>query len=343
MIARSCTKVEIAKALGVSRAAVSQVLNQVPNARISPHIRRQIIDAARQRGFRQGPDRRRSSGTSSAIAYIYCDYHAPYVQSVSSQWPLILHEMQLLAGADNRHVVFLGASTDAESIQATLYRLDLIRPLAVVIDCIVPDTLTAGLRARSLPYVVYGNGAFALDESEQLQTNIVTDDCMDVIGRIMQWLHNRGCRRIALSVGDLRMLVHSMLFDAYRKWIDRLCLEYDPALVHIGQDAIGAKIIASLGRLGVQYDGIILGSLSQAIRALPLLPPLERQHHRMRSIGVYGAPDVPMDWLSEMAVFGAKCRDVAKALYEVICAEVNHQTKKKKHVIVPASLTEAIY
>lgn len=342
MIARSPTKVEIAKALGVSRAAVSQVLNQVPNARISQSIRRRIIEEARGRGYRDVP-RRRAVAATSAIAYIYCDYHNQYVQSVSTTWPLIIHEMQALAGADNRHMVFVGGRTDAESIQSTLYQLDLIRPLGVVLDCIIPEALTAGLRQRGIPYVVHGNGAFALDEGELTETNTVCDDCVDTLGRMMQWLHQRGCRRIALSIGDLRLLVHSMIFDAYRKWIDRLCLEYDPALVHIGQDAIGSKIIASLGRLGVQYDGIILGSLSQAIRALPLLPPLDRQHHRMRSICVYGAPDIPMDWLSEMAVVGPKCRDMARALYDVICAEVNHQAKKKKHVIVPASITEAIY
>lgn len=325
----------------MSRASVSQVLNQVPNARISKETRRLIMEAAREHGYRAGSEKR-AMQTSSAIVYIYCDYHAQYLQSVSTTWPLVVHEMQLLAEPDQRHVVFMGAKTDAESIQSTLFRLDLIRPLAVVIDCMIPESLTAGLRARKIPYVVYGNGGFALEESEFAETNTVCDDCTEIMGRIMQWLYNRGCRRIALSIGDLRLLVHSMTFDAYRKWIDRLCLEYDPSLVHIGQDAIGAKIIASLGRLGVQYDGIILGSLSQAIRALPLLPPVDREKHRMRSIGVIGAPDASMDWLSDMAIVGAKCRDVAKTIYDIICSEVNHQTKKKKHILVPSVLTEPI-
>lgn len=337
----SPTKLDIAKAVGVSRTCVSQVLNQIPNARISMDTRRRIMDEARKRGYLHIPVQRQQLATS-AIVYAHLYRHAQYKPSISHVWPQVMQELNQLARADDRYMVFVNSSTDALSLEEFYRSIEVIRPLAIVLDGVVPDAVLAEVRRRNLPHVVFGTAAYAIDEQRLPQTNTVAMDYDSILGMIMKWLCDRGCRRIALSCGVLRGLVHSLVFESYRKWVERLNLQFDPALVQFGEDATGAEIFTALGRLGVQHDGIILASVSRAVRALPFLPPSDRGSHRVRSVGVIGSPDLSTDWLSDMAVCGPRCSDMARAIYEVISAELNYQTKKKKHIMVPNVLIEAV-
>lgn len=335
------TKLDIARALGVSRTCVSQVLNQIPNARISTETRRRIMEEAKKRRYLSLPVQRRSVATN-AIAYVYCHQRPQYKPSISHIWPQIIQELQFRAMADDRHVVFICTGIDTISLDGFFRSLDMVRPMAIVLDGVVPEAVLAQVRERGIPHVVFGVAPYSLDETNRGMTNTVRMDFDDMVGKLMQWLHGRGCRRIAFSCGLLRTMAHSLVFEAYRKWVDRLGLEFEPALVQFGEDATGSEIVAALGRLGVQHDGLILTSVSRAIRALPYLPPSKAGSHRIRSIGVLGAPDGCSDWLSDMAISGARCSEIARAIYEIISAELNYQTKRKKEIILPSTLVEAI-
>lgn len=337
----STTKLSIAKALGVSRTCVSQVLNQIPNARISAQTRKRIMEEAQRRGFVNSAARS-IAAPSRSILYVYCHRQPQYKPSISHFWPQVVRELQLLSIADDRHVVFISTSIDSVALEQFFRSVDNIHPMAVVLDGVVPNVILSELHSRNIPHVVFGTAAQALDEVRRAQTNTVTVDYHELIGNIMKWFQSRGCKRIAFSCGLLRTLVHSIAFEAYRHWVDRLNLEFDPALVQFGEDATGAEIFSALGRLGVRHDGIILASVSRAARALSFLPPPNRGANRMRNIAVIGATDASTDWLSDMAVAGPGCRDMAVALYEVVSAELNYRAKKKRHVIVPTALVEAI-
>jgi DNA-binding LacI/PurR family transcriptional regulator len=341
MQARTPTKNEIAQAVGVSRTCVSLVLNQSPNARISSQTRRMILEEARKRGYVSAAVNKRAV-VSNSIAYIYCEFYSQYRHSISSPWPLIVQELQRLAAVDERFVTFLTTSIDAMSLQGLYRSLDTLRPLGVVLDSAVPDVLLSELKNRNIPVVVFGAATAAVNEHRRCDINTIAEDYDQSVGFLMRWLHDRGCRKIAFSCGLLRVLVHSLQFEAYRHWIDRLGLSYDPALAQFGEDATGDEIFHTLGRLGVQHDGIILSSPSRALRALPFLPPSFKGPHAIRPVGVLGAPDSARDWISDMAISGARCRDTAKAIYDILGGEFNYQTKQKKHVILPSTLVEAI-
>jgi LacI family transcriptional regulator len=334
------TKLAIAKAVGVSRTCVSQVLNQIPNARISPETRKRIMEEAQRRGY-IGSTARQPHATSRGILYAYCHRQPQYKPSISHLWTHVVQWLHQLCSSDDRYVVVSTTSIDAVSLERFFRSLDNIRPMAVILDGVVPNAILAELQRRNIPHVVFGTASDALDETRLAQTNTVHYDYDEVMGNIMKWFYSRGCRRIAFSCGLLRNLVHSTVFDAYRNWVDRLNLEFDPALVQFGEDATGAEIFSALGRLGIQHDGIILASVSRAARALPFLPPPARGANRMRPVAVLGAPDASTDWISDMAVAGPRCQDVAVALYELICSELNYQTKKKKHILVPTAFVEA--
>ncbi len=71
-MARRPTSFDVARLAGVSRTTVSLVLNNAPNAHISPETRRRVLEAARQLGyFPHAPARRLAQGRTMTVALVW--------------------------------------------------------------------------------------------------------------------------------------------------------------------------------------------------------------------------------------------------------------------------------
>ena len=326
------TKSDIARALGLSHTCISQVLNQAPNSRISERTRRRVIDQARAMGY--VPDRRRRSPAgSAAIAYFLCDVRHPdvwYLKQISA--------FQQLALTDDRQTALFVVGRDLRSLQDALRVLELNPPLGVVLDGLIPDSLLRVLQERKIPCVAYGDTRYAADPKLADVVNTVTLGMPAGVRELMERFHEKGARRISLSIGPLDILCHEQILTAYKQSIEKLHLPYDPALVQIGEETSGEQIVQRLGQLGVRYDAMILGSPARAIRALPCLRPQNRDLRHDCLVAVLGMIECAAELPDDVIVCGARVSDIADALYRTIAAEINYRTGAKRHVVVPCGL-----
>jgi len=326
------TKTDIARALGVSHTCVSQVLNNTPNARISENTRKRVLRQARIMGYRPPARKRRAAG-SSTICYIVCDVRR------SDVWYLgVLQALQACALQDHRQIQYMTVFSDLPSLSDSLSLIDREPPLGIVVDGQVSDALVEEIRRRQIPLVVSGSTPYAHDPQRVGQVNAVSVDARGVVRQLMQWFHTRGARRISLTVGPLTQLVNSLVFGAYRDYLTDLGLEYDPALVQIGEETSGAEIIHRLGELGVDYDAILIGSRGRALRALPYLRSAERGSREKRLVGAFVPLDGADDLLGPVMISGPRFADVGKAIYQTLAAEINYSAARKRTIIVPCGM-----
>ncbi len=330
---RKVTMSAIAHAVGVSHTCVSQVLNEAPNARISAITRRRIVDEANRRGYVQA---RRKDTRSASIAFVSCS--SSFNHAAFSWTHFLLLGLQQRAAEDDRDITFYGVISSPIATDGFFRMIDKRRPLGVVLDGNVSEVIVNGLDSRHIPFVIVGTTSYAHDPEMRSRANTVSLDVEESVRATMKWFYDCGARRISLSVGSLEKLVHSLIYDSYRQAIDRLGLEYDPSLVQIGLEAPGVEIIERLGRLGIQYDAILLGSAARASRVLPYLIPPGRQVSRDRYIGVYGPVEWAREFPASVTVAGSSYAKVAEAAYLVLADELRYARKHRQHIVIPSEI-----
>ena len=330
------TKMDIAKALSISRTSVTQVLNQAPNARISESTRRTILEQARKMGYTR-PAKKPELKTSPMITYMICG-----VENIDGNYLSHLDILQKLAMLDDRVTVFMTTTNEIDSVEHTLHSIDNIRPLGVVLDGRVSDLMLAELQKRDIPFVVAGSTRYAYEDAFAGKINTVGVDVKGAIRELMRWFHAKGASRISISIGPLKLLVHDMILDAYKRALAELDIAYDPSLVQIGEESDGREIIERLGRLGISYDAILLGSSNRALRTMPYLRAAGEGVRNKNLIGIYSPVEYARSFPDDVTICGSPLADIAKATYELLAKEINYTQSKKQNLIVPYRMCEGL-
>lgn len=269
------TQRHVAEEAGVSRTTVSLVLNDVPDAHISPQTRQRVLDAARQLDYY--PDegaRRLASGKTRTIALVwhrapdrtYRDAFLPGLLDGVSRaarrygYQVLFHPveadepngayMELVRGRHTDGLVLSGPRSDDQRLRS-------------LSDQGFPIVLHGHLRGTTIPSVDVDNGLAAMTAVNHLiglghrHVGMITNAPL-AYAASQQRLE--GYRRVLqdAEIAYEEALVREGNFDeesGYRAITDLLALEEPPTAVFIASDMVAIGALRALQETGIPVPG----------------------------------------------------------------------------------------
>lgn len=228
------TKKEIADYLGISRTAVSLVLNNTPNSTISEETRANIIRAARELGYREAE-------VSPKICYI--------LYNRDTEDPLYATDLKLVEKAASRHdyrllYMTIGATAkDYKRLESCLGNKEIE---GVLITGDVDDRVLDILEQSGVPYVVFSS-------LEKPSVNSVEPDVVRIAMECTNHLIELGHRNIALLSGGLDQLVHQRTLEGYKNALKEAGIAYDRSLVQVSKEENGYELCQRMELLDIPY------------------------------------------------------------------------------------------
>src|SRR5689334_12292567 len=179
---------DVARAVGVSQATVSYVLNGKPDARISPDTRRRVLEAAARLEYRPNAIARAMAVGSSRTIGVY----QPHVgeSPLSGMWTAeVMRGIGEALHQRHRHLLLYGYRDSDDPSPGNFLdgRVDAL----IVIAPHETDSLVARLSRYRMPTVVVGGRA---PESENV--TVVDVDNEEASGQVVRYLLGLGHRRI---------------------------------------------------------------------------------------------------------------------------------------------------
>ncbi|MEF3301545.1 LacI family DNA-binding transcriptional regulator [Paenibacillus sp. GYB003] len=230
----SVTKKEIADYLGISRTAVSLVLNNTPNSTVSEETRNNIWRAARELGYRDAE-------SSPKLCYILCNR--------ASDDPLYATDLKMIENVANRldyRLLFMNISSTNKDYARLDKCLGNKEICGVVLSGDIDERMLAVMERSGVPYVVFSS-------TDRERINVVEPDVVRIAYEATRYLIGYGHRRIALFSGKIDNPVHLKTLEGYKKALAEAGLPFDKSLVQVGKDEDGYELCARMDVLGIGY------------------------------------------------------------------------------------------
>jgi len=231
------TKKEIAEYLGISRTAVSLVLNNKPSSTISAETRAKILQAAKELGYRD-------IEVSPKLCYVLYDRDANDPRYMTD-----LHTIEAAASHFNYGLIFMNITSDANSIQKLQRIIDNQEVDGFLISGDVDDQLFTIFRNTDTPYIFYG----ITTNGNENDLNCLYIDNKKLASDAVSHLISLGHKRIALFMGSLDYPIHQHTLEGYIHAHETSDLAVDKSLIQISNDENGYEISKRAHMLKLDY------------------------------------------------------------------------------------------
>jgi len=231
------TKKEIAEYLGISRSAVSLVLNNTPSSTISEKTRNKIVQAAKELGYRD-------TLVSPQLCYILYDRIADD--------PRYISDLQIIEAAASRHnygLVYMNITRDPDSIAKLQKSISNKEIDGYLISGDVDESLSDLFKSSNIPYVFYG-----MPLSKQDNLNFISFDHEQLAYDATQYLISLGHSQIALFIGSLDYNIHQQSLDGYLKAHNDNGIPIDKSLIQISNEENGYELGKRADMLRLKYS-----------------------------------------------------------------------------------------
>jgi len=231
------TKKEIADYLGISRAAVSLVLNNTPSSTISASTRNKILQAAKELGY--GDD-----DIIPKICYVL------YGREAND--PRYMNDLKIIEDTASRYnygTLFLNVSSEPESLDKLQRLLDHQEIKGFVISGDVDETILDMIQSANVSYILYG---FPLEENKENVNYVATDD-KKLAYEATNYLISLGHRRIALFLGSMGYKIHQNGLEGYTQALQDAGIDIDKSLVQISNEEDGYELCKRAHFLQLDY------------------------------------------------------------------------------------------
>lgn len=228
------TKKDIADYLGISRTAVSFVLNNTPNSTVSEETRNNIVRAARELGYRE-------TEVSPKVCYILYNRDA--------EDPLYVSDLKLVENMASRHdyrLLYMTIGANAKDYKRLEKSLGNKEIEGVLITGDVDDKVLDILEQSGVPYVVFSS-------LENPNVNSVEPDVAKIAMECTNHLIELGHRHIALLSGGLDQLVHQKTLEGYKNALKDAGIPYDKSLVQVSKEENGYELCQRMEMLEISY------------------------------------------------------------------------------------------
>ncbi len=279
------TQRQVAQEAGVSRTTVSLVLNEVPDAHISPQTRQRVREAARRLNYY--PDaaaRRLASGKTRTLALVW--HRAPDRTYRDAFLPGLLEGISRAARRHGYHVLFHPVEIDEPDGSY----------VGLVQGRHTDGLILSGPRCDN-PYVrdLYQKGFPIVLHGRLNGTDIpwVDVDNVCAAGMAVDHLLDLGHRRIGMITNaPLAYAASRQRLQGYRKALERAGLPYEEALVREGNfdEESGCVAVGELMSLEEPPSAVFVASDVVAMGALRALH--EAGVHVPKQVAVVGFDDI---------------------------------------------------
>jgi len=235
------TKKEIAEYLGISRTAVSLVLNNKPSSTISAETRAKILQAAKELGYRDVE-------VSPKLCYVLYDRDANDPRYMTD-----LHTIESAASQFDYGLIFMNTTSDANSIQKLQRIIDNQEVDGFLISGDVDDQLFSMFRNTDTPYIFYGITPNGNEKENENDLNCLYIDNKKLASDAVSHLISLGHTRIALFMGSLDYPIHQRTLEGYIHAHETFGLAVDKSLIQISNDENGYEISKRAHMLKLDY------------------------------------------------------------------------------------------
>ncbi|BBH21713.1 LacI family transcriptional regulator [Paenibacillus baekrokdamisoli] len=232
------TKKEIAEHLGISRTAVSLVLNNTPSSTISLETRSKILQAAKDLGYRDVE-------VSPKLCYILYDRDA--------NDPRYMTDLQIMEAAASRFnygLVFMNITHAPESLSKLQRSLENQEIEGFIVSGDVDEKLVDMFSHSNTPYIFYGLPV----RDKENDLNFVAFDNGKLAFDATQYLISLGHTRIALFMGSMDYHIHQLTLEGYSQAHKENGIPLDKSLIQISNDENGYELGKRAEMLQLDYS-----------------------------------------------------------------------------------------
>lgn len=232
------TKKMIAEHLGISRTAVSLVLNNTPSSTVSMETRNKILQAAKELGYKDVE-------VSPKLCFVLYDRNA--------NDPRYMADMQVMEAAASRFdygMVFMNITHLPESLAKLQKTLDNQEIEGFIVSGDVDENLLNMFRSANTPYILYG---MPLRDHNEGLSYIAFDD-KKLAYDATEYLISLGHKRIALFMGSLDYNIHQLALEGYRQALEANGIPMDKSLIQISNDENGYELCKRAEMLQLEYS-----------------------------------------------------------------------------------------
>jgi len=235
------TKKEIADFLGISRTAVSLVLNNTPSSTISAETRQKILQAAKDLGYRE-------HDATPRICFVLYNREAD-----DPRYLKLLKEMEPVAAQQNYGMAFMIITRSPQSLlklQKSLNRQELD---GYVVTGDLDEQILQMFKQAGSPYIFFG----APPSIQQQGYNSVSFDTRKLFYHATRHLISLGHTQIALFSGSLDYEIHQLNLMGYRDALEEANISYDVSLVQISDEENGYELCKRAQILQLKYSAAL--------------------------------------------------------------------------------------
>ncbi|BBI35641.1 LacI family DNA-binding transcriptional regulator [Cohnella abietis] len=231
------TKKEIAEHLGISRTAVSLVLNNAPSSTISTKTRNKILQAAKGLGYRD-------IELTPKLCFVLYDRDA--------NDPRYMADLQIIESEVSRFnygLVYMNITSAPESLKKMQKILANQEIEGFIIAGDVDEKIVDLFRHSNTPYIFHG---MPLQDKENC-LNLVAFDERKLAFDATEYLLSLGHTRIALFMGSLDYHIHQLTLEGFRQAHETNGIPLDYSLIQISNDENGYELCKRTKMLQLNY------------------------------------------------------------------------------------------
>lgn len=237
VIRMSVTKKEIAEYLGVSRSAVSLVLNNAPGSTISEKTRQRILQAARELGY-DGAD------VTPKLCFI--------LYGRAPDDPRYMYDLATIEQAASRHhfsLLFMNVQADAEGLEKMRKAVLSKEAEGYFVTGDLDDKAIDLITEAKVPYLFYGG-------IPREGTNSIVMDHEKGAYEAVKYLLSFGHKRIAFFSGNLNIPIHQKNLNGYYRALEEAGIPLDKSLVQASSGEDGYELCARMNVLDIGYTAV---------------------------------------------------------------------------------------
>ncbi len=234
----SVTKKEIADHLGISRAAVSMVLNNAPSSTISQETRDRILKAAKELGYREVT-------ASPKIGYILYNR-----LNNDPRYMMDLKVTEEIASEFGYKVVFLNIKSTPPDYQMLQSFLKEREVAGVIVTGDVDTPVMDLIEDSGVPSIFY-----SVMYREGL--DVVIPDFRSLTREATKQLLSLNHRKVAFLTGGLHFMIHMKGLDGYKEAFEEMGLPFDKSLVQSSKEEDGYEMCTRLQALEIEYTAAV--------------------------------------------------------------------------------------
>ncbi len=228
------TKKDIADYLGISRTAVSLVLNNTPSSTVAEETKSLILKAAKELGYRD-------QTVIPKILYI--------LYNRERDDPLYISHLENIERVSSDHeygLIFMHIRSNINDFMKVQNFLGKKEAAGVIVMGSIDDDILHVLEQSGVPYVVYGS-------VNQTNINIIEPDVVNIAYECTMHLLMLGHKQIALLSGSLETSVHQKTLQGYQKALEKYNIPFNKELVQVSQNEDGYELCTRMEILEIPY------------------------------------------------------------------------------------------